>query len=659
MPGHFTCEFNLDKVSLLYHAIITLIFLIILFPVGCFAKFQNKDISSNLPLLIDNSDIFLMYSKRKEVYKRKYNEDVIAWGGQLAPPYQDGISKRRKITNSSYQTGIRYHAIDLALLQEGGKFLLIEGGMSPVEANSFFYKKLRIDNKEALLDLKHLGIDLEKKSVIDIDGVPIGVPWLANRFFIPMPCIQNNSVRDWYKKQIARLMTTGANILHFDEPAGSGYALKADKPGCFCNSCMIAFSKYIKKQPKKIFNNAGIQNLSNFNYRNYIKKLAVAPKKAPLWDEFVRFQLLENYRLLIELQEYARSIVNHSLFMSLNASPANWVELPFMQLQDVMVLEAAHLSEGISVKNNSFFVYKIGDALRKPVVSTAHGNDWYQVKKGKHPFLACAWIAQAYALGHFFMIPDPAWVRDPKKGSDNYYPETDHFLCLTTWIKEVSRLLDGYKAIAKVAVIVTREAIKKDLQRIYKITTKLATENVPYEIILSNNNLAKKEIIVGSSKDYSSIIIASPRYTSRDTKKRISKAAGNRPVWMNRPAWMRILGKSFTSSIQPVIEVVGKANVLVFPRVKGNSVVIHLLNRAYRPDVKKMNIAGPFQLVINKSLFQNINFQKAVLYQPVVSANYPEGYSGRRKELRLSVNNDGIQIRIPELELWGIIELSI
>ena len=662
MPGQFISEVIIDKMFVKYSFFIVIHFLIILLSLNSWATFKNKDKYPNIfpsthedcSIIFTNSDIFMMYSGKGQDYNRKYNEDVIAWGGQLAPPYQKEIEKRKKIISSSYQKGIRYHAVDLPLLQEGGKFLLIEGGMSPIEANSFFYNKLRKNNKMALLQLKHLDISL-KEIVVNIDGVPIGVPWLAKRFFIPMPCIQNDSVRNWYKEQIVRLMSTGANVLHFDEPAGSAYALKANKPGCFCNNCMLAFNKFLQKQPKELLDNAGIHDLSHFNYRDYIKKYNIKPKNAPLWKEFVDFHLSENYRLLAELQEYARSIANQSVTMSLNASPINWIELPFMQLQDVIVLEVPHLVNELSVKNNSSLIYKLGDAYHKPVISTAHGIDWYQIKKGKHAILACAWIAQAYALGHYFMIPDPAWVMDPEIGSDSYYPEADYFLCLTTWIKSISKLLDGYKAIANVAVLVTTDAIKHDLKNIYKLASNLASENIPYKIIVINNNSIKTEIIAASLKDCSSIIIASPDHTSRYIKKKIDKLTGNRPVINNK------IAQKISSVIQRPIRVINAEDILILPRKRkeDNSVVIHLLNQSYLSDLKKMDIKGPFQLIIKTSFLQSVNFKKAYLYQPVILNRYPEKYLGHREELQFSVNKNEIQITIPKLELWGIIELSI
>lgn len=353
--------------------------------------------------VIRHSDIIAMYQTAELDDIKKYRIDTIAWGAQLNPT-PELIEKRQKLIKVLHDAGIRFNSINLTMVQEGGKFLVCDGDKRTANRISLYYR-LRKNNKATLRQISESGIDLKKYGVLDINGNLVGVPWLSKRWFIPMACSQNSLVRKWFHEQIDALMSTGATALHFDEPCMSAYALSAKNPGCFCDQCVAAFTDYLKFRPERIWKEAGIHTLNDFNYRKFVKAKDCHPTKAPLWREFVRFQLLSNADFVCELRDRARSKAKGYLPFSTNANATTWIKFPTLSLQDFMTTEVAHSAKSRKIPDGPLLTYKLGATFGQPVVTTAHGYDWYEMKTNQHPILVSAWVAQAYALGHHMMIP--------------------------------------------------------------------------------------------------------------------------------------------------------------------------------------------------------------------------------------------------------------
>jgi len=606
--------------------------------------------------LIKHSDIIAMYQERDPKVIRKYCLDMIAWGGQLRPG-KKWTARRREAIERTLATGVRFNAIDLAAVQEGGKFLVSEGDRASKHYGLFW--AFRKDNQAAFQKVAELGIDLKKHAVVDVDGELVGVPWLINRWKIPMACARHPEARDWYRKQMDAMMATSATALHIDEPCMSGYALLAKKPGCFCDLCVAGFAEYLRKRPAKVVRRAGIETLDGFDYRRFIKTKNCEPNQAPLWREFVRYQLFSVRDFLRQLRDRARATSGKALPMSANAHASSWIKYPTIPLLDFMTTELAHQAKQLTVPHLPVMPYKLGDTLGKPIATTAHGHEWYLMKTDQRPTLVCTWVALAYAMGHHMMIPYRAWVMDPKKGSDTYRAVTDHYACLAKFIKQVAPLLDSHETVAATAVVLTCDAIQKGRWSVHRVCAQLADAQIPYCTALEGNDLLEKRITSKDLAGCSTILVASRKHTPEPVLKRIHALADGRPVLTHA-------GKALPKQLPRPVHLEGAKGVWVLPRAVPNDtsapVAVHLLNRDYDAKARQMKTKGPFQVILDAGLFPGRTFSKGALHQPRLLAKLPEDLDPKELDVVRSVEvrqADGrIRINVPGLELWGIVELN-
>jgi hypothetical protein len=631
----------LNRRSMFLNILLLLIAALLISQIICLAEAEGFQIVSAPSELIQHSDVVAMCNVDDSEILKKYCIDIVAWGDHLPWPNAKEVYNRQKIFKNAGISGVRYHSIDIALMQEGKRYLAKSLGRWKLP-------DIKLLNEKD----KHL---VKEHSVLDINKNLTSVSWHKP----PIACIHDVGYRKWMLNRIDWLMKTNPGALHFDEPLmGAACAIFSRNPGCFCDKCCEEFKLYLKSRPDVVWKTHGIDSLNEFNYRNFIKSKGVTPKKAPLWDEFVRFQILSAAKFIEELKKRAELKAATPFLFSTNAPPSSWEKLPFLHLMDYISAELSHNGKYLKVPDRPILNYKLGDGLMKPVFSTALGSDWAQIKKTSHTLLACSWIAQAYAYGHQFMMPIRAFAKD-----SFYYPTTDHYACMANWIKEVKCLLDDYESLSNTAVVVSLDSFKKEKnkQNIIKLCSQLSYCKIPFHIIIKGNVFFEKQI---SEKDFegcSQIIVALPKFFSEDELLLIKKFSGKNTVWMADAT--AINNRTPLKFINTPIETPGINDVFVIPRKKitnnnGSSFVLHLLNREYDAEEYNMEPKGPFKIIIDSRLLSGSNISKAVLHQPILSEELLDIILDIPEELSVKQSSNEIEIIIPSLELWGIIELQ-
>jgi len=602
--------------------------------------------------VLRRSDVIAMYHEHRPAVIRKYRLDVIAWGGQLRPDPQV-LSKRRAHMEAARAAGVRLHAVDCAMAQEGGRAVVSECRRGSPHGKLFW--QLRKDNAGTIKQLADLGVDLRARSALALDGSWCPVPWLRKRWRIPLASVYSSDVRQWFLGHMDAIASTGLTALHFDEPGMGAYGLLDPEPGDFSPAAMAAFRQWLAQRPAQVWQAAGIESLDGFDYGEFIKARGGAPKRAPLWREFVRFQLFTTVDHVRELRDRVRERVGRPIPLSMNANASSWLKLPFLELQDFATTEVAHEAKSRRPPTAPLLVYKLGDALRQPVASTAHGSDWYEMKVDQHPVLVSNWIATAYALGHHMMNPYRAWVMDPVKGSDSYRATTDHYACMAQFIKHVARLLDGYEAVSVLCVALGCDAIQHRALDLRALARRLADGQVPFCLAVEGNDLLARRISADDLEGCAAVLVAAPELMSREAVARLTETAGDRPV-------LEYLGGPLPSQLPKPIEVAGAAGLWVLPRVvPGDStaaVAVHLLNRDYDPSRRAMVAKSDFTVKLDRKLFAGRSFSKAVLHQPRLSAELKDGDPvATAQDVSVKQTASYVEIRVPRLDVWGIVEL--
>lgn len=603
--------------------------------------------------LIRHSDIVAMYSESDPEVLRRYRIDVVAWGNQLQATEQ-AIADRRRLLERAHAAGVRFHAVDSALVQEGGRFVVAEGNRESPHAGLFW--ELRRDHEGTLRRLAEAGIDLTRETVLGIDGDWIGVPWLRNRFGrIPMASVYSPAARQWFLEHMDAIAATGPTALHFDEPNMGSYGLLNPDVGDFSDHAMRAFREWLGKRPAAVWQEAGIETLDGFDYREMVRAHGGPGRRVPLWREFVRFQLFTTVEQVRELRDRVRQGVGSPIPLSMNANAATWIKLPLLELQDFMTTEVSHEARTRQPPVDPLLIYKLGDAIGQPVATTAYGMDWYEMKTDEHPALVNSWLALGYGLGHHLMIPARAWVMDPVTGSDTYRPTHDHYVCMARFIKDVAHLLDGYEALSTVAVAVGCDAIERSRTNLRQLVFALADANIPFHMAIEGNDLLDRQIGAEHLAGATVIVQAVPALLSAAARNRIAAAAGERPV-------VDHFGGPLPGILPRPIQVEGAEGVWVLPRaIPGNAeapVAVHLLNRDYAPEARRMVRKGPFTLRLDERLFSGREFAAASLHQPILTAELPaDGVTRETVELPVVRRDGQVEIRIPSLDTWGVIEL--
>ena len=608
----------------------------------CLAKAECFRPVSASGELIQHSDVVAMFNVDDPEILKKYCIDIVAWGNHLPWPNAGEVYKRQNIIKKASTAGVRYHGVDMALMQEGKRYLAKSLGR---------WKLPDIEslNKEDIYLKK-----IKERSVLDVNGNLTSLTWMKP----PIACIHDKGYRKWLINRIDWLMETNPTSLHFDEPLLGAICIMAKKPGCFCDKCCENFGRYLKTRPEAVWKMHGINSLKEFNYRDFVKSKGICPRKAPLWDEFVKFQILSAAEFVEELKKRADLKANTPFLFSANAPPYTWEKLPFLHLMDYISSEFAHYAKLCRVPDRPILAYKLGDCLHKPIFSTALGSDWSQIKKYPHALLVCSWIAQAYAYGHQFMMP----IRACAFGSQ-YYPTTDHYACLANWIKKVKYLLDGYESISDTAVVLKLDSFKKerDKKNIIQLCSILAHKNILYHIVIQGNDFFEKELTIKDFEGCSQTIIALPVYFTDKELSLIKKFSGNGVVLMADEKAIKN-GIPSLQHIDTPIKTKEAKSVFALPRIKttkhnGSSLVFHLLNRDYDAEKFTMKPKGPFKLIVKNNLLFNHSVSKAVLHQPILSDKLKTEKLGVFQELAIKQMESKIEITVPFIDLWGIIEL--
>ena len=600
--------------------------------------------------LLHRSDVIAMYQEGDVEVYRKYAVDVVAWGSQLnATP--EVIAARRKQIEDAKAIGVRLHAVDCAMAQEGGR-CIVSGGVRGAPTIKLF-SELRKDNEAAIQAIGEAGIDLTKDTVLNVDGDWIGVPWLRKRWRIPMASVYSPMARKWFGQQMDAIAATGATALHFDEPAMGAYGLTHPTPGDFSDHAMAAFRDWLQERPEAV-KQAGITDLETFDYRDMVRK-AGGPKAAPLWREFVRFQLFTTVAEVERLRDRVRAQSDHPVPLSMNANASSWIKLPFLKVQDFMTTEVAHAAGSLQPPVDPLLVYKLGDAVGSPVASTAHGSDWYLIKKDEQPLLVTSWVAMAYALGHHLMIPARAWVMDPVAGSQTYRPTTDHFAGLARFIKQSGDLLEGYETVSTISVVLGADAIESDGPALDRLAGALADAQVPFSLAIEGNDLYEHHVGADDLAGTAAVLVACPAQLPVTTRTAIRELAGQRP-------YAEVYGTNLPSFLPHVIEVDGASDIWVLPRAKVDGVgpaVVHLLNRSYVPQTKQMAAMGTFTVRLDPVLWGGRPFTSAVIHQPVLPDKLDEATPVETvANVPLRMVDGQIELAVSDLKVWGIIELK-
>jgi len=362
-----------------------------------------------LPVLT-RSDVVFMYQAAREIYQ-EYGATVLAWGGTPRP--------------ASLQAAA------------GMKFF---GSVGMVTEFARYHERFPANYEEGLCR--------------DLHGKPYQVPWLTDHQHNGVPfwwcCTRQPRFRQYISERVVETVKAGAHGVHIDDHLGTAGSLFIGG-GCFCARCAAEFQAELKLEAIP-----GIDP-RNFNYPEVLRSwLAEAPGRKveghPLWPRWRAYQLRGAANFMSELRELAAKTAGRPVPMSANACLLWGPHLSDFQTLDFFSAEIDHHASALKLSPAPVAAYRMAEAVRRPLASTASGGDWAFVKERNLAGLVQGWIALGYACGHSLMAPNRQWCYTKEKGTHWYEGPREKFAPLYRFVREHRALFDELETHADLAV---------------------------------------------------------------------------------------------------------------------------------------------------------------------------------------------------------------
>lgn len=263
------------------------------------------------------------------------------------------------------------------------------------------------------------------------------------------------------------------------------------------------------------------------------------------------------------------------------------------------------------------------------------------------PCLVRTWIALSYAFGNNLMAPHRQWCYTKEKGTHWYSGPTEEYAYVYRFVRQHARLFDNYEPVAPVAVIYDIAANRKGRGKIEPICVALAERNIPFGVVVAGDDWLDYRLDGKELGRYQAVIVAGDNQWMDDEQRKLLAAVetdGRLVTWPNDDRLDQLVPK-------PVV-VEGSDHMMVVPRaIPGDDQtppVVHLLNRQYDGQDDVMVPQRNFTLRLRRDLFGNRAFSTATLHAPRIDP----------AKLAVASDDEHIAIRVPNLLLWGLLELG-
>jgi hypothetical protein len=487
-------------------------------------------------------------------------------------------------------------------------------------------------------------------------GEPFIVPWLWDHKYKEQPawwwCTNSPLYRDYLYSRLEQRITTKPDGLHIDDYRGCSGSVTW-LSGCFCRHCMAGFRAYLSENvSEEKLDELGIKDLARFDYRGFLIDQGVKPEEynrrrasLPLADEFYDFHVNTNTDFVAAYHQKAIELRGAPLTLCVNSGLTNPQALAIAPHLSYFCCEVHQGAESLQPARHPIYVYKLADGLDRPVTSTAAGQDWAYVNEHGNTCLVRSWAALSYAFGHTLMAPHRQWCYNKEKGTHWYDGPTEEYAWLYRFVRDHADLLDGYEAVAPVAVLYDNAARRKNQGNIELICIALAEANIPFTVVIAGDNWLDYRLDEAKLNPFNQVIVSEPLGLDADQREVLEQARseGRLVTWKYN---------STLSELGRPVQIDGSDHVMAVPRFHpGNAdtpAVVHLLNRNYDGRQDRMVPQGPFTLRLKQNLYGNRSFRRATLHAP------------KADPVELKVRSEAGQtyIEIPNLNLWGIVALQ-
>ena len=496
---------------------------------------------------------------------------------------------------------------------------------------------------------------------VDLWGEKILPRWLADAEF--------EGVKPWWgctnnplfvKHLLARMkagLQGGATMVHLDDHSGTA-ACAYHAGGCFCRYCTAGFREWLAANvsPDELAE-AGIgeTEAGTFDYAAFLRKRGYADRAAyiaeasaghvPLRGWFLAYQREAAVKLIARMQHEAAQVAGAPVAFGVNAYNLLPAQLFDAHVIDYFANEVEHFDVEDTIAP---VVYRLGEALGRPVFATGTGEDWIAYRQGQATVRVRGWIAQAYAFGQYFMYSWRKWGFSEKTGTLWTEVPPEVFTPMTRFVSAHPELFDGFENAATTALLYDNATAAANRWGVRDASRALLDAHVPYGLVVAGDELLKKPLRADDLAPYRALVIP-------EDVQPVAATAAAVTEWEQRGG--RVV-RATDAGLPGKIELQAEGRVWIMPRVNRSAtdaagasrLVLHLLNRDYQAATDTMKPKTDLTVTLDpKALGGPATVKHARYFRPDADP----------VELRFATDTSGnLRLTLPGLNVWGIVALD-
>jgi len=510
---------------------------------------------------------------------------------------------------------------------------------------------------------------LQKAVCLNIERQPIPIGWITgdHTYQGKQPnfyCSNHPAYRAYLRQQVFFLIETGVDAIMVDDGGGTFFVY--GHGGCFCEYCMKAFRAYLKERmtPQQL-QSGGIDDLDALDYRKLVLRYAndnTSYKKVRSgipWDkEFRDFLIQSDVTLFDSLQKMASRLAERHIPFGWDNVDFGGSRAPYYPVWDAFFAEINYQHFAVDGRGpdeqfppSIIMLDKLADALGKWHTPTPAPRSWATIRDKNLTGLLRQWITFGYANGGAVRYPRKGWCFT---GAPWYFPPQDEFEPIYDFVRTHRELLDDYEAVEQVGVLFTQtrgaggDSYYTPLKH---VCARLVEQNVPFGFAVAGDELLANRLRGDETSSFELMLIPEPIRLIGGQQKIVGRwKAEEKAITVKRGDNVAAL---LGGRIEPSVALDGTSRVWLFPRTKKEDpsapVVCHLVNGSYDSRENKPTPQKDVKVRLRSPLVGGAGARRAVYH---TLGKGPQS-------LEVTVREDGIQVTVPEVDLWGLLEVEI